>query len=52
MSKYQVRDLHIITVDGTGIHDGELCFVVFDTSTSHTVLSGFVSNAARRCAHN
>ncbi len=45
MSKYQVRDLHIIVVDGTGIHDGEVCFVAFDTATSHTVLSGFVPTA-------
>jgi hypothetical protein len=45
MSKYQVRDLHVVIVDGTGVHADEVCFVAFDTATSHTVLSGFVPTA-------
>jgi len=40
-----VKDIHVIVVDGTGIHDGELCFVALDTATSTTVLSGFVPTA-------
>lgn len=35
MSKYQVLDLHVVVVDGTGIHADEVCFVAFDTATSH-----------------
>lgn len=45
MSKYQVRDLHIVVVDGTGYHADEVCFVAFDTATGKTLLSGFVATA-------
>ena len=45
MSNHVVKDLHIIVVDGTGIHAAEVCFVAFDTATGHTVLSGFVPTA-------
>lgn len=41
----RVKDLHIIAVDGTGIHADEVCFVALDTATGKTILSGFVPTA-------